>query len=108
MPWIVHELFLHPRDSPYLHVIFIMISHTCLQGHVDPLLHPHSSCTSIFGILGSHFESCHFLHYLIGCHKVVIMPSLETLQICGLKWHKSTDILALDPHIINMRGTMIH
>src|SRR3954471_11127824 len=84
-----------------------MSNHTSLQGHVDPLLHPHSSSTSIFGILGSHFESVHFLHYLIGCHEVIVMPTLETFQICGLKWHKSTDILTLDPCIINMRGTMI-
>ena len=35
------------------------------------------------------------------------MPTLETFQICGLKWHKSTDILALDPCIINMSDTMV-
>src|SRR3954471_3124363 len=35
------------------------------------------------------------------------MPTLETFQICGPKWHKTTDILALDPSIINMSCTVV-
>ena len=35
------------------------------------------------------------------------MPTLETFQICGFKWHKSTDILALVPSIINMSCTVV-
>jgi hypothetical protein len=38
---------------------------------------------------------------------MIVVPSLETLQVNRLKWHERTNIIQLDPIVINVESTMI-
>ena len=87
--------------------LFLIFHHLGLQSKVPTFVHPNGTSSSIFGILGSNLESRHLLHNLIGGHEMVVMPSLQALQISWLKRHERTNILSFDPSIIHMRGTMI-
>jgi hypothetical protein len=62
---------------------------------------------NIFRILCGNLESLHLLHNLIGGHEMVVVTSLETLQVHGLKWHVSERVLHLDPLVINMASSKV-
>jgi hypothetical protein len=38
---------------------------------------------------------------------MIVVPSLETLQVDRLKWHERTNIIQLYPIVINVESTMI-